>query len=205
MGATLAGGRCLAPAPMTTETTRLWVENPIMRLRTFLSAALLLMVARGAQAQQVGLKLGFINSQSVLEQDSAFQQAQQQFNQELQGIRAEIQQKEQELDSLIQHFQQQQATLSPQAREQRQQEILTKQQQYQARMNELQQQADQRQQEIVQPVMERINGVIEEMRAEGGYALIFDVAPGAILAADQSLDLTDELVRRLHSGAGTGG
>ncbi|HZD04318.1 MAG TPA: OmpH family outer membrane protein [Longimicrobiales bacterium] len=187
---------------MTTETTRLWVESPIMRLRTFLTAALLLVAARGARAQQVGLKLGFINSQSVLEQDSAFQQAQQQFNQELQSIRTEIQQKEQELDSLIQHFQQQQATLSPQARQQRQQEILTKQQEYQARANELQQQADRRQQEIVQPVMERINGVIEAMRAEGGYALIFDVAPGAILAADQSLDLTDELVRRLHSAPG---
>jgi Skp family chaperone for outer membrane proteins len=66
-------------------------------------------------------------------------------------------------------------------------------------VNQLQQQAEQRQQEIVQPVMERINQAIEELRVEGEYTLILDIASGAILAADQGLDLTQELIRRLQS------
>ena len=174
----------------------------------FLALALLLPV-QGAQAQPVGLKVGYINSQQILEQDPAAQRAQEQFNQELQVIRGEVEKMGQELEQMIQQYEQQQLTLSPQIKEQREQAILTKRQEYQGRVDQLEQQAGQRQQEIVQPVMDRINRVIEAVRAEGNYSLIFDVAAGSILAADSSLDLTQEVLRRLQlapnpsSGAGS--
>jgi outer membrane protein len=161
--------------------------------------ALFLVAAGNVRAQEGGLKIGFINSQVVLENDPGFQEAQEQFNQELEVIRGEVAAKEMALDSLIQTFEQQQMSLSATVRQQRQQEIITTQGEYQQQVNQLQQQAEQRQQEIVQPVMERINQAIEELRVEGEYTLILDIASGAILAADQGLDLTQELIRRLQS------
>jgi outer membrane protein len=180
------------------------VEIPIMRRTILLTLATLLVAAGGLRAQAATPRIGFINSQQVLENDPSFRQAQEQFDQELTSVRAEIRQREMELDSLIQQYEQQQLTLSTQIRDQRQQEIVSKRGEYQTRVNELQQQADERQQEIVRPVMERINRVIEEIRTEGNYAVIFDLASGAILAADQSLDLTQELVRRLQTPTGEG-
>jgi Skp family chaperone for outer membrane proteins len=53
--------------------------------------------------------------------------------------------------------------------------------------------------------MERINAVIEDIRADGGYSMIFDVAAQGIIAADPALDLTAEVVRRLQAGAATAG
>jgi Skp family chaperone for outer membrane proteins len=53
--------------------------------------------------------------------------------------------------------------------------------------------------------MERINAVIEDIRADGGYSMIFDVAAQGIIAADPALDLTAEVVRRLQAGAATVG
>jgi outer membrane protein len=93
--------------------------------------------------------------------------------------------------------------LSPAAKTQRQEEIRQRQQEYQTRVEALESQAGQRQQQLVQPVMDRVNKVIEEIRAEGSYSFIFDVAGGSIIAADPRLDLTEEVLRRLRAAAGT--
>jgi Skp family chaperone for outer membrane proteins len=49
--------------------------------------------------------------------------------------------------------------------------------------------------------MDKITAVIETMREEGNYALILDVAAGSIISADPSLDLTQEVLRRLQAAS----
>jgi outer membrane protein len=170
----------------------------------------LTMIARPAEAQDGPLKIGYVNSQEILAEDPAARQAQEQLNQELEAIQGEVEQMGQELEQMMQQYEAQALTMSPQVKEQRQQEILTQRQEYDGRVAELEQQAGRRQQEIVQPVMDRINQIIEAIRVEGDYTLIFDVAAGSILAADASLDLTPEVLRRLRAApapvpAGPGG
>jgi outer membrane protein len=174
--------------------------------RSFLYGLLLLLVASvgtpSAVDAQTADRLGYINSQTILESAPGAREAQQQFNEDMQGFRTEVQQMAQQLEQMIQQYEQQQLTLSPDARQQREQAIREQQAEYQQRVQALDQQAGQRQAELVQPVMDRITEVIEEIRAEGGYALIFDVAAGSIISADPALDLTDEVVRRLQATGG---
>lgn len=170
-----------------------------MRRFSLLAAGILLAGAGSVEAQTTSLKIGYIDSQALLDQAPRAQQVQEQLNAELDGFRAEVQTMSDELDEMIQQFQQQQLTLSPQAKEQREQAIMAKREEYNQRVQELDQQAGQRQQELVQPVMDQITQVIEELRVEGSYHLIFDVAAGSILAADESLDLTSEVLRRLEA------
>lgn len=173
-----------------------------MRPLPFISAGLLLLAAAtGVQAQQADLRIGYINSQAILESAPGAREAQEQINRDLEGYRNEVQQMAEDLQQLIQRYEQQQVTLSAEVKAQREAEIQEKQQQYQQRVQELDQQASQRERELVQPVMDRINRVIETLREEGNYTLIFDVAAGAIIAADPDLDLTDEVIRRLEAGA----
>ena len=68
-------------------------------------------------------------------------------------------------------------------------------------MAEIEAEAARRQQELVQPIMERINSIIQEIRRDGSYTFIFDVAGGGLIAADESFDLTDEVMERLAAGA----
>ena len=51
---------------------------------------------------------------------------------------------------------------------------------------------------------ERVQAVIEGIRAEGNYAVIFDVAAmgGAMVAADRSLDITAQVIQRLTAAPG---
>ncbi len=178
--------------------------------KTLLPLILILVLTATAQAQST-LKIGYIDSQAILDQDPAARAAQQQFEASLSGYQAEVQQMGEELQQLIDAYEQQQAMLSEEVRANREEEIRLKQAQYQQRISELEQQAAMRQAELVEPVMERITGIIEEIRGEGSYSMIFDVAAQGIIAADPALDLTQEVVQRLQaasqngSGGGSGG
>lgn len=179
-----------------------------MKYWTYILATLLLLgggTDAAAQAATTDSKIGFINSQQILESTPGARQAQEQWEREMADIRTEVERMGQELEQMIQQYQQQELTLSPEAKASRQEEIRQKQNEYQQRVQQLQNQADRRQQEIVAPVMERINTVIEQIRAEGGYTLIFDLAAGAIISADPSLDLTQQVIQRLQARAGEDG
>ncbi len=165
-----------------------------------------LLVAGVAQAQTP--KIGFINSQEILASAPGAKDAEAQYQKDLQGYQDQVQQLQGELQKMQQQLDQQQLTLSPEAKKNREQELQQKQQEYQQKYQALQDQANRRRQELIQPIMDKISGIIENMRSEGHYSLILDVAAGSIIAADSTLDLTQEVIRRLKSAptsSGTGG
>ncbi len=174
-----------------------------MRRTPFAALALVFALAAGAEAQ--ALKIGYINSQEILNSAPGAKEAQEKFDAEMQGYNQEAQQLQDELARMQQQLQQQELTLSPEAKRNRQQQIQQKAQEAQTRMQQLDQQAARRRQELVQPVMDKITEVIEAMREEGNYALILDVAAGSIISADPSLDLTQEVIRRLQASATSSG
>ena len=59
--------------------------------------------------------------------------------------------------------------------------------------------ANQRRAALIQPVMDNITAIIEELREEGSYTLILDAAAGSIVSADPALDLTQEVIGRLQA------
>jgi len=172
-----------------------------MRSTKYLLPVLLILALAQAAGAQANLKIGYIDSQAILDQDPSAQAAQQQFEASLATYQAEVQQMGEDLQSLITQYEQQQAMLSEEAKANREEEIRIKQTEYQQRISELEQQAGARQAELVEPVMQRITAVIEDIRAEGGYSMIFDVAAQGIISADPSLDLTAEVVQRLQAAA----
>jgi outer membrane protein len=159
------------------------------------------LVAGSAQAQT--LKIAYVNSQQILANAPGAQEAQAQFNKEMQNYNAEAQQIRNEISQMQQDLQTQSLTLSKEAKANREQELQTKTQQAQQRMNQLNQQAQQRQRELEQPVMDRINAVIDSIRTEGHYTFILDQANGSVVSADPSFDLTQEVIRRLKAQADT--
>jgi ATP-dependent RNA circularization protein (DNA/RNA ligase family) len=76
---------------------------------------------------------------------------------------------------------------------------MQKQQGFEQRAEELQQQAGRRQQELMEPIMQRVEQVISEVRQAEGFAIVFDVASEAIVSADPSLDLTTRVIARLRA------
>ncbi|HEX6745940.1 MAG TPA: OmpH family outer membrane protein [Longimicrobium sp.] len=166
-----------------------------------MGAAMALVLGAAPAAAQAGLKIGFVNSQRILAETPALQQAQQTLQGELGRLRAPLDSLEQSLGAQQQQFQQQSATLSQQARDQRQQQLQQQFAAYQQRAQQAQEQAAQRQQQLVAPIMNQIRQSIETLRREGGFTMIIDSSQDAIIVVDPSLDLTDRVLQRLRGGA----
>ncbi|MBA4156386.1 MAG: OmpH family outer membrane protein [Gemmatimonadetes bacterium] len=158
--------------------------------------------ARGAAqpaASAQATRFAFINSQKVLAEAPGAREAQQTFELDMSRYRTQIDSLEQDLERLRTEYDRQQATLSPAVRQQRQQDMQQRFAAYQQQVGQLEQTAQRRQAELVEPIMKRISDVIEQMRQEGRYAMIFDTSAGALITADPSLDLTDNVLARLRA------
>ena len=143
-----------------------------------------------------GTPIVYVNTQAILPvapgADSAgvaFQRVSDEFESELDSLAVEI-------NSLIDTYQQQQSLLDPAGRQQKVQEIRDRQQQATTRQQELMGELDRRRAALLEPIVVRVNEVIEEIRAERGYSIVLDVAAG-VVAADISLDITTSVLERL--------
>ena len=173
-------------------------------MKRFLSVSGLLtlaLLAGGAQsASAQAPKFGYVNTDKVLAGIPAASRA----LQELQTAAGVYQTR---ADSLGRQFQTMQTaynalpvTTTAERRTQEQQRLQTTMQQYQQQLQPLQQAAEQKEQAlqlIVQPYVRRIPEIVEQIRTQQGYSMIFSVGESGLIAADPSLDLSDTVRQRL--------
>jgi len=155
--------------------------------------------ATGVAAQDAAMKVGFINSEAILQQAPGYAAAIQQFQTELQQMQESFAPRTAELEQMITDYETQVNALSDTAKAMREQAIMQKQAQVQQEAGQMEAQAQQRQAQLMQPVMDRVSEAIEAVRVDGGYSMIFDVAAGGLVAADPALDLTDAVVAQLNA------
>ncbi len=163
-----------------------------------LSAAALVALAMPLSAQQGTPSIVYINSQEIISKAPGAQEAQKKFESQMTEYRTELQKLGQDIQTMVDDYQKKQGTMTAQAKQQTESAIRDKQQQYQQRAQELEQSAGQKQKELVQPIMDKIETVITALRKERGYSMIFDVSAGGLIAADSTLDITDEVLARLN-------
>ena len=189
----------LPDSAFSIETIQTHQGKRMSRINVGIGALLAIFMLFGAGDASAQMKFGYINSQRIMAEAPGTVAAQAEFENVMGEYRQELEQIETELGTMQDDFERQQATLTAAVRQQRQQEIQQQFMAYQQRRQELEQQAQQRQAELVQPIMAQIAEVIEEIRADGGYSMIFDAAAGSMITADPSLDLTDQVLERLGS------
>lgn len=166
---------------------------------TTLTLAAALLSAGSAAAQTQPAKIGYINSQRIMAEAPGTSEAQQAFEADMATYRVELERLETEINTLQETLDRQQATLAADALQARQQEIQQKFMAYQQRRTELEETAQRRQGELVGPIMEKISAMIEQIRIDGSYAMIFDAAAGSLITADPAYDLTEQVLTRLRA------
>lgn len=167
------------------------------------AAAALLVVAPLALQAQGGAapqKFAYIDSRKIITGAPAAPAVQAVLQKEGAGMQAIAQRMSDSLEALTQKFTKEQATLAADKRDARVQEINNKQGEYQVRYQQMQQQMQDREAELMQPVLDQIKLVLEDLRVELGYTMIFDVSQTAsIVAADKNLDLSDRVIAKLRT------
>ena len=169
-----------------------------------LSLALSLVMAASAAAQTqpaAATKIGYINSAMLLQQAPGRAEAEAQFDREVVVYRQQLQRMNDSLSAMVASFDRDSPRLDSAVRNTRAQGIRTKELEYQTRARGLDSTMQARQAQLVKPIMERVQGVIEAIRTEDGYSMILDVGAQAsvVVAADKRLDLTERVLARLKS------
>jgi len=172
-----------------------------------LATSLILVGTAGAQASQASqappapAKIGYINSAQLLAQAPGRAEAEAQFDREVGVYRQQIQRMDDSLRTLMAAFDRDAPKLDSTTRETRRTSIGQKEVEYQQRARGLDSTMQARQAQLVKPIMERVQTVIEAIRAEDNYAVILDVGAqvSVVVAADKRLDLTDRVLARLKS------
>jgi len=92
----------------------------------------------------------------------------------------------------------QSGNLTPVQEQQKQESLQQKQAKIQAYQQEVQAELIKKREELYRPILDRLDKVIADMGKEGDFLFIFDTAvPNVILFAEEPLDLTDEVRKRL--------
>jgi outer membrane protein len=166
-------------------------------------AGVLLALAGSAAAQQAPARIAYVNPQALFENAPGRTEAEAAFRRETEGFRTELSRMGEALNKLVADYQRDEAKLAAADKERRQRAIQAKEDTLRARQQQLEQQAGQRQNELMAPIMESVRKVLEDIRAEDGYAMILSSEPGSspILAADKNLDITERVVARLKTVA----
>lgn len=157
-------------------------------------------VATSASAQTAA-KIGWINSAQILSEAPGRAEAETRFKNEVTAYQAQLQRMSDSLQTMAATYEKDVARLDSATRVSRAKVIQERETGYRTRAQQLDQQMQTRQAELVRPIMENIQKIIEQVRAEDGYAIIFDVASqsGVILAADKQLDLTAKVMARVKA------
>jgi len=148
------------------------------------------------------LKVGYVNSQQVMEKfkdalDVRKQLAE--FNTQWEGEARDMQK---QIQKLQEELESQSLLLSDQRKQEKVQQIQTLGQQYQLFLQTKwgqQGEGVKKEVELLQPVYEKINAAIKKIGQAEGYQYIFDVVAGNILyASDDQPDLTEKLLLELN-------
>jgi outer membrane protein len=173
-------------------------------MKRFLSVSGLLTLAllaggiRSADAQAP--RFGYINTDKILSGIPAASQALQQLETAATAYQTRADSLGRQFQTLQQAYNNLPVTTTAERRQQEQQRLQTTMQQYQQQLQPLQQAAEQREQAlqlIVQPYVRRIPEVVEQIRREQNYSMIFSVGESGLVAADPALDLSDTVRQRL--------
>jgi outer membrane protein len=179
-----------------------------MNLNTHRALAVLLLAGfvaafacTAAQAQDFKLKIGYIDSQRIFAEFRETQEAERLYKKEVDQWKAEAAVKEQEIAKLQEELRAQSLMLSEEKQKEKKLELDRKLEEYQRFVSETfgeEGMAARRNKELTQPIVERINKILERLSEQEGYSLVFDIANANIVYAKKEFDLTERVLEELN-------
>ncbi|MBS1271548.1 MAG: Chaperone protein Skp [Candidatus Marinimicrobia bacterium] len=152
------------------------------------------------------LKIAYVNSDRIMQEYEEAREAQKKLDLEAKQLEDQYMQMTSGLDSLNRSFQQQQFVMSEERRQQKQQEIQNLRrriQQFQTENVGPQGQIYAKQEQILGPVLQKINTAIKKVASDGSYDYVLDSVSGNILYAEEKHNITADVLYELRRGGGS--
>lgn len=144
-------------------------------------------------------KFGYLDSSTILAEMPEVKQAESQ----LSTLQKQLQKKgQQKLESLQNKYQdlarqEQAGEIAPKALQEQAELLKAEELELSQYEQEMQQQIMNKREELLQPILDRVQTIIDDVAAEEGYVYVFDSSTGILLYADDALDITSKVKAKL--------
>jgi len=169
-----------------------------------IAVALTMAVCVVGVASAQDIKLGYIDSQRIFLEYKETQEAERLYKQEVDQWKAEAAAMEQEIVKLQDELRAQSLMLSEEKQREKKLDYDKKLEDYQRFMADVfgeEGRAARRNKELTQPIVDKINKILEQMAEADGYTIVFDIANANIVYADKAFDLTEQVLAELNKTA----
>lgn len=173
--------------------------------KLFFISSILLLLTTAVSAQTSSIKIGYVDSQIILNQYPPAVKAQSDLDALVQSWNKKIDSMTVDLQQAYQSYQQQAETMTAEARAAQEQQIVQQQQaldQFRnSKYNQQNGELYQKQEEFLNPIKEKIFDAIDKVAKEEGMNFVFDKAGDVVLLyADQEFDITYKVLDKLKRG-----
>lgn len=148
-------------------------------------------------------KIGYIDSVRILADYKGVEDAKRAFDDEVKQWEDEEVARRATIDSLTVEFKSQNLMLTEATRKEREATIRQKKTEYEQFVRSIWGQEGkvvQKNAELMKPIIDKVNVILERLGAEENFTVIFDAAGGGIVYASPGIDLTDKVVAELNKG-----
>ena len=172
--------------------------NYYLRKSLFVALFALTLMPLAAKAQE---KIVYIDSYRIRLEYKEFQDAQAQFNKEVEQWQADVEKGQKDIEAMEADLSKQALILSDAKKKEKELEIQQKKDVWQKAANDIfgpDGRAEKRNAELTKPLLDKINAVLEKIAIAEGYALILDTVNGNIAYGKKELDITDKVLEELE-------
>lgn len=177
------------------------LEHP---MRTTLRLAVLAL-ALAAPAVRADTKIGYVDLQRAIREVDEGKAATAVLKRDFDEKQRQLDAKRTEFEKAKADFDKQASLMNEQARRDRGGELERKAMELQQLFVQLQKDLSGREQEAMRGIIDKMTGLVREMAEADGFTMVLERGDAGIIYAQQSLDLTNELVRKYnarHPGGG---
>ncbi len=154
-------------------------------------------------AQQGALKIGYVNSETIIKELPEAKESQSKLETMLKGWQEEIEKRGQALQSKYEEYQKQANMLNESSKQVKQKELVEEEQKLNQYRQEKQQELAVQREKIMKPIQEKVFKAIEKVAKEKKLSFVFDRATEVpVLYADPAYDYTPDVLIYLKRGGG---
>jgi len=151
------------------------------------------------------VKVATVDMQRALQSVDAGRKAKSQLEREFNDKKKKLQDEEASIKKLGEEFKKQAAVLNDETRMRRQSEIQERIVKFQELTQRAQAEIQQKEQELTEPLLKKMRGIIGEIAKKKSYSLVLERSQNAVLFSLEQDDLTEEVIGTFNKSAAGGG
>ena len=152
------------------------------------------------------IKIGYVDSNEIMSNFEEVRQVQVDLEKEQRRLESEFNNLVSQLDSLQQDYERQRLLMSEMRRQEKENEIINMKktaEEFQLKKFGPEGEIYRKQNELLKPVLKKIDDAIQKVGSEQGYDFILDAMSGALLYALDSHNLTEDVMSELSKATGS--